>query len=213
MESVQLTQWGEVTSENYNEIVENNKKYYQNRITLFKIIINLMEDNDIPYFIDCGTLLGAFRNNKMIPHDNDLDMSVYGIETFKKIGEILKESLPNEYKVSENTTYSRKYMITKKEDDIIHFGGDAGDIEATACDIYLYTDFPNDKDSLRFEYHKFDMEKVKYSKSNLLPLQKINFENVIVNCPNNPLQHLKSMYGYIGKDAKYDKKTNLYVKL
>ena len=114
MESVQLTQWGEVTSENYNEIVENNKKYYQNRITLFKIIINLMEKNNIPYFIDCGTLLGAFRNNKMIPHDNDLDMSVYGIETFKKVGEILKESLPNEYKVLENTTYSRKYMITKK---------------------------------------------------------------------------------------------------
>ena len=43
---------------------------------LFKAWIKLAAKEKIEFFLTCGTLLGAFRNGDLIPHDTDMDILV-----------------------------------------------------------------------------------------------------------------------------------------
>ncbi|KJE88880.1 hypothetical protein CAOG_00453 [Capsaspora owczarzaki ATCC 30864] len=52
-------------------------KFYQDSV--YKIVgevARLYEEHDIPYFLDQGTLLGAARNQGMLPHDSDVDINI-----------------------------------------------------------------------------------------------------------------------------------------
>lgn len=48
-------------------------------------IIDLFELNNIPYFIDHGTLLGIVRDGDLLPWDDDIDISIYSEDTTKTI--------------------------------------------------------------------------------------------------------------------------------
>lgn len=54
-----------------------------------KKLTDLLEKNNIKYWIDYGTLLGAYRNKKVIPYDPDLDITVLLNETSKHLPELL----------------------------------------------------------------------------------------------------------------------------
>ena len=38
--------------------------------------VDLLKKRKIHYWLDCGTLLGAVRDNKLLPWDKDLDISI-----------------------------------------------------------------------------------------------------------------------------------------
>ena len=37
---------------------------------------NILKDNNIDYWLDFGTCLGAYRDNDFISHDTDIDISI-----------------------------------------------------------------------------------------------------------------------------------------
>ncbi len=57
------------------------KEEYQQLYKLAKIVNNILEKNNIQYWSQGGTLLGAIRNNGIIEWDDDIDICVW-----KKIG-------------------------------------------------------------------------------------------------------------------------------
>ena len=65
---------------------------------------NVLTNINKPYFIENGTLLGAWRNGKFIPHDDDFDFAML-IDSEDEINEKL---LNSKYKARIIDTYSSK---------------------------------------------------------------------------------------------------------
>lgn len=43
---------------------------------MLKNICRILDENDIPYVVENGTLLGIIRENRLLPWDNDVDISI-----------------------------------------------------------------------------------------------------------------------------------------
>ena len=91
MEEKSLSWWGDVTTKNKEETIKKNKEIIGERIELFKIIKGILEAADIQFFIEGGTLLGAYRNGQFIYHDNDIDTGCIDTE-FVKVKKVLSKS-------------------------------------------------------------------------------------------------------------------------
>ena len=44
---------------------------------LLKKVVSILDDNNIPYYLDCGTLLGCIRENGLMKKDSDIDLTVH----------------------------------------------------------------------------------------------------------------------------------------
>ncbi len=69
-------------------------KLHQTLVDILSEVIRVCNENDIPYFVDYGTLLGAIRHNGFIPWDDDIDITMLrdDYERFLKIApKALKE--------------------------------------------------------------------------------------------------------------------------
>ena len=50
-----------------------------------KIIINILQENKIKYWVCHGTLLGIIRDKKLIPWDHDIDIGVIENKIYRKL--------------------------------------------------------------------------------------------------------------------------------
>ena len=44
---------------------------------LLETIVNILNENNIPYYLDCGTLLGCIRENGIMKKDTDIDITIH----------------------------------------------------------------------------------------------------------------------------------------
>jgi len=60
---------------------------------LLKKTKEFLDDQNIPFWLDCGTLLGAVREQNFIKHDNDIDFSVYKYDASIEFGKLSNYNL------------------------------------------------------------------------------------------------------------------------
>ncbi len=87
-------------------------------VRLLEDVIESFDKHGVRYWLDFGTLLGIVRENRLLPWDTDMDMSIFAQDREKVRDIVLPEINAKHYR-----TYTRLF---KKEDAILA----KGDIQA-----------------------------------------------------------------------------------
>jgi phosphorylcholine metabolism protein LicD len=95
-----------------------NKKFTSDSIKLLKDVTAILEKNDIEYYLDFGTLLGVIREKRLIPWDNDLDISILHEKDYKKVYQILKNL---DYSIKINTFKQSNNYRKQKNKKIYYY--------------------------------------------------------------------------------------------
>ena len=150
-------------------------------------IHDFFQQNNITYWIDSGTLLGAVRHRGLIKWDDDLDLCIFEEheKELLKLFPILKLAgyemvgMPFGYKI-----YPINGIDIPNGRPWKHPG----------CDIFIMTTDGNKA----FYKHRFSRERdgnLEGNLSDILPMRTYFFGPLIVMGPRNPLPYLKSWYG------------------
>lgn len=198
---------------NYKNPNAGNNYYGLPRLKLAKYVCNkILNKLNLNWFIENGTLLGAWRNNKFIKHDDDFDvgMIINSKDDIIKIHDKIKDNLPNYYDLRIIDTYCNKIEIFDASYGKYNLLGpkyNNSDYHYVTLDLQFYL-IENEK---CIQLYNISPSKVIIDIDNILPTNKILLENNYFNCPNNIDKFLKAHYGSLSETAKYCEKTGKYI--
>ncbi|MCB1112574.1 MAG: LicD family protein [Chlamydiales bacterium] len=175
-------------------------------------IITILEKYDIPYWVDCGTCLGAYRYGGIIPWDNDVDIGVLQPD-FDNVFTALRELDSDRFVVLDWSARinPKTYMLVYVRDT------------GTLIDVYTYRVDPEKKqlsfivsniesiflpDSWKNRESRYT---VPVSFDTIFPLRQANFDGMSVSVPNKTKAYLQTRYGEnIDPVRVYDETTGRY---
>lgn len=162
----------------------------QEMFDLLKNIVQIFEQNNIEYWLHCGTLLGYMRHGGFIPWDDDIDLGLL-ISQVPKLNQISWDSLGFKLKKNKDLWKIRRQNKKFPFVDIVLFVDKEEDSQK------LEICFPIQEDTLFCER---DVAKKLpneiYDKKDLFPLKKVKFENTLdVFIPAQPEKCIEQIYG------------------
>lgn len=111
-------------------IINSNLNDKQNKFLMaLTDMADILDKNDIPFFLSSGTALGCHREKKFIEHDPDIDLGVFENVSFTNILNIvnnsnkfvLENSWPHNKEIKEATELTFRHKETKVKIDIFKF--------------------------------------------------------------------------------------------
>jgi len=177
-------------------------------------IAQVFNESGIPWWVDCGTCLGAYRYGGIIPWDDDIDIAVLQSD-FDNVCHALNRLDRNKYHIQDWSTRDHPNSFLKLYIrqtgtliDIYHFAIDADSKELNYI-LSLETNmfFP--------EWWKIRERafKIPVSFETVFPLRKAQFDGVDIFVPNDTKKYLQRCYGEDLTPVKiYDPKTDRYEK-
>jgi hypothetical protein len=88
--------------------LKNSHRQGQTPVDLLLMLSENLKLHDVPHYIDAGTLLGVYRDNALIPWDDDLDFSV-DAEHLTHTIKVLEQQLPKMLEITGVTWTLHKY--------------------------------------------------------------------------------------------------------
>ena len=178
---------------NYNTNFDS--KGEQAAVKLMIDVKNIIENLSIDYWIEGGTLLGAAREQKLIPWDHDIDMGMinHSNDTIKKMIRNLKKKFYVSVKTFNNMegvwdlgeyrvikVYPKKYFFLKDE---------------LCLDIFIY--YKGNVPNMKNEVYKYVVwgKNAFHKKEFFDNLEKIEFYGESISVPSNYREFLKVKYG------------------
>lgn len=179
-----------------------------------KEIVALFNEANIPWWLDCGSCLGAYRYGGAIPWDEDIDLAVL-LNDFENVRSVLNKLDRSRYLVQDWSTRDHPNSFIKV---FIRASG-------TMIDIYHFAIVPETKE-LRFvfalesnmffpEWFKIRERRFKapVSFDTVFPLKKTLFDGIEVFVPCDTKKYLQRCYGENLDPVKvYDPSTGRYEK-
>ena len=208
-----LSCWGEVTTENEQEVITANRKIHPQLEKLLSVLSDILNSAKIEYWIDQGTLLGAYRHGKFIARDSDTDIAIKNEEQFESISELLKSKLPNIYASERKGSHCRGYRIWQKTGGIFKGVFEGREIQwpLVCCDAMFYRYNEQDKTYVQ-QYQGFGVDTFFIPETVIFPLDQIEFEGTMYPSPARIQDYLEIQYGYIGEGANWDPEINRWIK-
>lgn len=164
-------------------------------VQALKDVVSLLEKHEIPYWIDCGTALGAYRYGGFIPWDWDIDLAIL-LEDHATVKAVLKQLDPSLYEIQDWSSYSKpcsflKLYVKKTKNfiDIYHYKTDPEKEQLFFYYTYIDSPFP-----LSWKEDELKCTKP-VSYSTIFPLKRASFDGVDVFAPNHMTAFLQSKYG------------------
>lgn len=118
------------------------------QIEILKEIKRVCAENNISFFLDSGTLLGAVRHKGMIPWDDDIDLGMLR-EDYEKFANLVSELDDSFFYQSWNSdpNYGLPYAKVRKKHT--HFiestNKDSGQNDGIFVDIFPYDNYPDSR--------------------------------------------------------------------
>jgi hypothetical protein len=159
-------------------------------------IVRILNHHKIPFWIDCGTCLGAYRHGGMIPHDWDIDIALFATD-FHNVSHALQELDPQKYAVQDwsgrNKPDTYLKVFVKESNaliDLYNFGFDAEKKE-------LFTILSNEHNV--FLPKSWKIREKRYTTpmpfENVFPRKIALFEGIEVPVPGKTKEYLQVFYG------------------
>ncbi len=155
-----------------------NKEELQDRKNCFLEICNILDQINIKYFLQGGTLLGARRDKKFIEWDWDVEISLFNNDLHKNFDIIISELLKNKFQIYAcvNDKISAKIDLYKNYD----------------LDVTGYTIFGWSHDQKNQCYRR---KKISFPDKFLENFQEIEFYGKTFNAPKPIDEYLSYQYG------------------
>lgn len=100
----------------YNPEGSTLRKAQLRMLEILKAVDEICRRNNIPYFLESGTLLGAVRHGGFIPWDDDVDISVM-LSDYERLRKVLQEQLPDNMVFQDDRTDPNYPMLIAKVRD------------------------------------------------------------------------------------------------
>ncbi len=119
------------------------------QLKILKYFIEVCEENDIPYFVYGGTLLGTVRHKGFIPWDDDIDVILFR-EDYEKLNTILTNNIDEKfyfYNVFNNEKYYRTWgQLTLKNTHFKEWWTEQVDLKQNIfIDVFILDNIPKNK--------------------------------------------------------------------
>ncbi len=153
--------------------------------TVIKYTTEFLENNNIDYCIESGTLLGSVRHGGIIPWDNDMDIMILrdGYNKLKKIMNLFNKDkfnilniIPGFKVFYKNIAFGEIFVYDMDNDNKIKLA------------------YPYINDKPTFLASKLYFPRQKFNINDIIPTKKIKFEDFMIRVPNNIAAILNTTY-------------------
>lgn len=127
------------------------------QISILNVVDEFCKNNDIKYFLNCGTLLGAIRYKGYIPWDDDIDLGMLR-KDYDKFMRNFNGFSPRYKAYSIENDSKTIYPILKVFDTetVLYEPDEKGVKSCVNIDIFVYDDAPDNQKTLQKAYKKRD---------------------------------------------------------
>lgn len=177
-------------------------------------IVSILRAHKIPFWVDCGTLLGAYRYGGIIPWDWDLDIAILAPD-FDNAMKALSTLDPEKYAVQDWSgrecpkTYLKVYVKgTKTLIDIYNFTIDPK--ERVIRSVFSNEGSPFLPESMKIRERRYT---IATPFDFIFPLKRAFFDGIEVPVPGKTKEYLQQRYGEnLGPVKVYNPETGGYEK-
>lgn len=133
----------------------NTDELKQIQVKILETVHDFCLKNEINYWLDCGTLLGAVRHKGYIPWDDDIDIGMLRPD-YDKFAVLFNEK-NNRYKflcVEQERAYCYAHGKVVDTTTVLYEPNHKGRKLAVNIDVFVYDNAPIDKKAMNWQYKK-----------------------------------------------------------
>lgn len=199
-----------------DKLLKENETLKPYRLELLDAVVKCLQKSRVEFWMSDGTLLGSWRENRMIPHDCDIDLAIKEDDMSRLDLSDIPYWMSVVHKPNQRATMDKNHSFSESRDvcKTIVFRHNMApefsfkdDLQVSGAELDLYS-FRLLRNGLWTKNDKrFDQS---WDDSVLFPLRTYKFEWRNLPGPQKPREYLEILYGYIGHDAVWDEKKKRY---